>query len=464
MKQHIKESHKHLLEETSIDDLVLQIKLHTQEAIEEKIGSDYNETFKNKVKCPHCGIYYGKGFKLKSHLKHVHKIDDNYQENKDQGIAIKNILKERKISNMACWLLEYKKYLLKWDGKSLDKKTADRYFNLLLQLYDDMSISQPFEILSEENCNQIAEYIENKSQTNRCGTATIITSLKHLGSFMTARKRRDIAEQELEFHLAMFNERMKGLGESYERKVKKKIRSERKEKLDIELLTLDQVQFLHNHCKYLIEESIKSNDLKLSMLAIGCAFSFLDGNASRPDVATNATISEYKKWRMNPDSEFHVYEHKTNHQYGPVRLCTESIKDLLIKYGDEQIKSKKDSDKLLSFTTGGFSKSWQSQRKRFPIIRDLTNTSYRKFIETYSRMHLNPDEQEIISERLVHRSDVAKQSYMATPKLKSVSAQQKVVSLLEKIAHKEPIEMLTSYDGIQTNITQVPIMNFCFYK
>lgn len=48
--------------------------------------------------------------------------------------------------------------------------------------------------------------MEAKSKLIRCGTATITTSLKPLGSYLMTRKRADIAQEKREFKLFAFVE------------------------------------------------------------------------------------------------------------------------------------------------------------------------------------------------------------------------------------------------------------------
>jgi hypothetical protein len=146
---------------------------------------------------------------------------------------------------------------------------------------------------------------------------------------------------------------------------------------------------------------------------LGAVFSFSDGNCNRPDIPTNATISEGLAWNKiytsrgvgQPIPQFKVFHHKTSNDHGAQKIAlSEQDAQLLSQYVEGNIhaanwspcplyfrmtdkprKSEEVSDvspKLFDFPVGGFSAVWTSVRRKNPSIKDVTNTAVRHFVET----------------------------------------------------------------------------------
>ena len=148
-------------------------------------------------------------------------------------------------------------------------------------------------------------------------------------------------------------------------------------------------------------------------LYLACSFSFEAGNASRPDITDNITMSEFLGWKDvfkntpvdDPVPHLRVYSHKTNHLYGCAKICIErdtaellssfgtkcvakeivpiATRPYLAVSGSQRVKFVDVSPKMFkTFFKQGFSQMWSVIRKRNPAIANLHNTAFRFCIET----------------------------------------------------------------------------------
>ena len=439
LKQHVIQSHRHLITEyRSVNDMILEIKLHSQNLTDSVVAT-------SKEECPKCGLFFKRGKCMSSHMTIKHGVDLN---KKKLHTAIEKMISERDCDVLDEMFTEFWSYLEAWDGKGLSPVTAASYLPPLRKLYTFCMIYDFYDILQPTCFTCIASFIQEEAQRIECGSSKYIAALVHLGSFLTSRKSVDIESLGLNFKLIAFKDRINSLRQTYDRKIKRKIESRRKEELEQKLLSHDQVNFLHG----LIEDAIsdaKSNtgNLEISFV-LGMAFSFYDGNAHRPDVATNVTIKEFVEWSRNPDkNELLVHKHKTASIYGPARVATNSTKDILMKYGcSRQESTESVDDNLLDFQNG-FGSAFYQYKKQFPSLQSVTNTSYRSYIETNSKIHLSIEEQNNVSERLLHTTPVARQSYMAIPRTQSLAARASILSLLSKTTDTTDCTLLSSEDS-----------------
>lgn len=455
LSQHIRESHYHLLQDSTMDALIEKIKIYSDTLLSDnqKIG---------KEKCPKCDIFVT-SCTLASHMVNKHNME------KDFALVCKSkIVTERAkddflelncLSEAQSLCKEYSKFLLTWSGGGYKSTTCAKYQRALMKIFNALEINdKPYEIISIDYGTKLSQFIEASSEHSPANASSMITALKHFKSFLEMQKFSKIDNPNLTLHLTAFSARLEKLTQSFGRKVKKRVEATRRDALDETLLTQMEVQRLHDHATLLIS---KAKNAKISdpviPLAIGTFFSFCSGNAHRPDVATNASLQEFEQWKIKSNGIFKVAEHKTAHIYGPAKVCTDGIEGLLLKYGEYRSSVLSGAEKLLHFSDG-FSNMWTKERKLHPSIEKATNTAYRKYIETQAKLHLPEDEQRIVSEHLLHKFNVAKQHYQATPARLTKAAVAHICNLLGNIAHPAKIQTLK---GITIYVDLVLFL-FCF--
>ena len=189
--------HKFLIsEERSIESLIIEIKINTQSKLEFE---------DSKVKCKQCGLYFKKGACMLSHKKHKH----NYKPGVDCELekldnAMHAIADERSVSELSLSLNDFGHYLVSWDGRGLCEKTANGYKAGIKTLFEDLKINCIYDILDETVQDSVAEYVKSESVRISCGIAKHLTALKHLGSYFTTRKRKEISEKKLKHNLRSY--------------------------------------------------------------------------------------------------------------------------------------------------------------------------------------------------------------------------------------------------------------------
>ena len=147
---------------------------------------------------------------------------------------------------------------------------------------------------------------------------------------------------------------------------------------------------------------------------LAASFSFEAGNASRPDVSDNLTLSEFLGWReeflkTGPEDQVphvRVHSHKTKSLYGSAKISLErETAELLCSFGTKIVESLTEpvvshpftssqagkrrtkfedvSPKLFQpYFRSGFSSAWAEVRRHNPGIRNLHNTAFRFCVET----------------------------------------------------------------------------------
>lgn len=443
LSQHVRESHKHLLQEKCMDELINEIKLYS-----DKMAEDHYKT--GKEECKICKVLVS-GVSMDSHLVHCHKVEKATLKEKRCHLKTKTeeelFHEEHSISNVGMFVNDFSKFMMSWSGGGFKSVTIQKYRRAIEKIFSNLNVQEdPLDILRIQNGIKLSDFIEKESLVSPGNAQSSISAVKHLVSYVRLEKFSQIDALDLNAHLTALESRLEKLTSTYGRKVKKKNQAQLREKLDTNLLKLEEVEALHNHVRYLKQEAIsfpiESSEVSL---AIGAYFSFMDGNASRPDVPTNATLQEFIDWKDSGiDSEFKVEEHKTNYIYGAVKVTTDGISELLLKFGEFRLsQTNNHSARLLLFPRDGFSGIWSKERKQHPAIENVTNTAYRKYIETMAKLYLSEEQQKVIAERLAHRPNVARQHYQATPAVQSKKAALFIQNLL---ANSQTL-VLSVFDG-----------------
>ncbi|PAA91811.1 hypothetical protein BOX15_Mlig028483g3, partial [Macrostomum lignano] len=436
IRQHLRESHKDILGSKNIDDLVAEIKVFNQQEVEDDSS--------RKVKCPDCDVLFEKRSMTAHRVRfHYYKpAEAAAKKAQEKFDALKKSIDAKKEATLLeVELSDLAKWLPKWEGGGLKASSIRKNTDALSRLAKACGLTDLLSILTEEFRDKVSAFVEEDSKRNKSADRSCINALTHLVSFFRARRFVELRNLGLKCYLLEFEERLKRLTKAYGLKVRRPNDARLRNVLDKELLKPEEVESLHSHVHSLItraesaaESNILSNDVIVGITTSMC---FSNGNASRPDIPTNATIEEGLEWLTDQKSEFFVKEHKTSNMYGACRVAVDSVAEILANYIQERAKTASPTDRLFPLGTGGFARVWTRERAKNSKIEHVTNTAYRKFIETYSAMYLDENQQKAVSIRLCHKPNVARQSYQATMKSMSMAARFAIGGIISGLANMQ---------------------------
>ena len=183
-------------------------------------------------------------------------------------------------------------------------------------------------------------------------------------------------------------------------------------------------------------------------------------------------LGEFKMWldalKKNPEAELEVHQHKTADVYGAARVNMTSMKNMFLSYGRERMQKYPQENDVFFYGMPSFSVSWGKVR-RSGI--NMKCSDYRKFVETrvsnyygyvtkillslyfpilQAKETLSPIEQEALARRLLHRPQVAVQSYQATTASYS-QAGSNLLSSIVKPFSITAVDDVSSVDNCESN-------------